>query len=390
MPSRTKLAILPPFSAAASQTAVEASDNHYPSHYVVSILLEISGFLVSLDERTTLFGQSDHNLYSPSLHTLYVRLHGGQLNPSPMQTHANDIKIIKATIHQRTDERAVHRPLEDYEDLYYAVLARLQDIHYMMNARLGSGFSALTDQAYSNGPSIADMFTNLAEYWGALNETPFVKALDSAVRDSRVEYLHEEILNKVRINEITRADANKLLSRIYHPEEYARIQGLAWIGGWAPGMVNAWLEEKYRIVLMVEKEEAEGTTQIERKASTISLKPQQPEQESEPKKEIKKTVRWSQLPVQEAESAKATVEHPQEQIRRGHYSVQDEMDYEMAWKIKAQRVSEYTQYLRSRASEETKQLVRSSVYENNMYMDGVGGPVQYTGMEFRKMYGDGY
>ena len=387
MPSRTKSARLPPLCAPASQTVVEASDTSFPNGYVIPILLEISGFLVTLDRKTIIFGRPNHSPYSPSLRTLYVRLHGGQLNPSPLQTHANDIKRVQATIHQRTDKRAVHRPLQDYEDLYYAVLARLQDIHQMMNARLGSGFSALTDRVYLDGPSVADMFISLAEYWGALNETEFVKALDDAVRRARAEYLQQEILAQVRTEKITPANADALLSKIFHPKEYNRISGLAWISGWAPGMINAWLEEKYRIVLLVEKQDAEGTACIEKRASNISMRSQQPQQEPEPEQEIKKTVRWSEPPVQGVKSPAATMEHPQEQVRRGHHNMQAQIDYDMEWEMKARRVSEYTQYLRSRASAEARQIVDRTVYESNMYISGMGGPVQYAG---RRMYEDGF
>ena len=395
MPSLTKSARLTPFSAAASKTVVEASDTPFPSGYVIPIILEISGFLVTLDRHTTLFGRLDHSPYSPSLRTLYVRLFDGQLNPSPLQSHANDMTRVKATIHQRTDKSADQRPLQDYEDLYYAVLARMQDVHQMMDARLKSGFSALTDRVYADGPSVAEIFIELAEYWGALNETEFVKALDDAVRHSRAEYLEQEILDQERTSKITHANAERLLNDLYDSEGYDRLQGLAWIGGWAPGMVSAWLEEKYRITLLAEKQEAESTACVERKASNISMRSQQPQQkpeprqEPEPKQEVRKTVRWSDLPVQGAESPAATMEHPQEQVRRGHYNVQDQMDYEMEmeWQMKVQRVSEYTQYLRSRASEETRQIVDRTAYEHNMYMSGFGGPVQYAG---RKMYQDGF
>lgn len=389
MPSPSKFARLPPLCAPASQTIVEASDTAFPSGYVISILLEISGFLVSLDGRTTLFGQIDRDPYSPSLRTLYIRLHDGQLNPSPLQTHANDTKRLEATIHQRTDKRAVQRPLQDFEDLYYAVLARLQDIHQMMTARLKSGFSALTDRVYFEGPSVGNMFMNLAEYWGALNETEFVKALDDAVRRSRAEYLEQEVLSQVRTKKVTQANADALLSNIFDPKEYDRLIGLAWISGWAPGMINAWLEEKYRLLLLVEKQEAEGTACIEKKASNISMRSQQPqkEPEPEPENEIKKTVRWSEPPVQGVKSPAATMEHPQEQVRRGHHNMQAQIDYEMEWEMKARRVSEYTQYLRSRASEEARRIVDRTVYESNMYISGMGGPVQYAG---RRMYEDGF
>lgn len=271
--------------------------------------------------------------------------------------------------------------------MYYAVLARLQDVHQMMDARLKSGFSSLTDRVYFDGPSVANMFLSLAEYWGALNETEFVKAIDNAVRRSRAEYLQHEILNQVRTEEITQANANALLSNIFDPKEYDRLIGLAWISGWAPGMINAWLEEKYRILLLAEKQEAEGTACIEKKASNISMRSQQPQQEPEPEKEIKKTVRWSEPPVQGVESPAAAMEHPQEQVRCGHHNMQAQIDYDMEWEMKARRVSEYTQYLRSRASAEARQIVDRTVYETNMYISGMGGPVQYAG---RRMYEDGF
>jgi hypothetical protein len=101
------------------------------------------------------------------------------------------------TLGQRTAKNAAHRPLEDFEDLYYAVLARMQDIHHILNARLGSGFSTVTDLVHTDGPSIADLYVSLAQHWNVLNHTAFVKAIDSAVRRSRVKCLHQEIIAQV-------------------------------------------------------------------------------------------------------------------------------------------------------------------------------------------------
>ncbi|KAF3004104.1 hypothetical protein E8E13_003909 [Curvularia kusanoi] len=388
MSSHIGSGLLPSFSAAATQTAVEASDDNYPTDYIINIILEISGYLVSLDEQTKLFGRSSTDPYSPSLRTLQARLHGGQLSPTPVQAHANESARIKATIHKRTTKTAAHRPLEDFEDLYYAVLARMQDIQQLINARLGSGFNNFNDLIYPDGPSIADLYNSLAQYWDVLNHTGFVKPIDCAVRRARVEYLHQEIIAQVHNDEITQADAEELLNDLLDPEEYDNIQGLAWIGGWAPGMVAAWLEEKYRIVLQVEKEAAEETDRMEKKRVKAD-KVQQPQQEIKSKKEGKKTLHGTQLAVQAVENLESLKEPPQEQLRIRHQNLRDEL-YELEWRIKAQRVSEYSQYLRSMASPEARNIIARTASKNVTYMSGLGGPVQKTSKEDSRWFGRGF
>ena len=45
-----------------------------------------------------------------------------------------------------------------------------------------------------------------------------------------------------------------MLGELYMQAESDEIEGLAWIHGWHPNMINAWLEEKYRITFEIEKE----------------------------------------------------------------------------------------------------------------------------------------
>ncbi|KAH6620340.1 hypothetical protein C7974DRAFT_474091 [Boeremia exigua] len=386
MPSSEKLALLPPFSAAATQAAVEASTNLYPSDYIINVLLEISGYLVSLDEQTTLFGRANNDPYSPSLDTLYSRLHDGHLTPSPMQSHANEDARIKATLGQRTTVDATHRPLEDFEDLYYAVLARMQDIHQILNARLGSAFSTFTDHIHLDGPSIADLYVSLAQYWDALNEAAFVKAIDCAVRRLRVGYLHQEIITQVRKDEITRTDAEELLNDLHDPAEYDNIQGLAWVSGWAPCMVAAWLEEKYRIMLKVEKEDAEKNREDSELAKTEKMIPE-PKYEMKPKKEVKKTIEDTHMAGGRVMMAETVYQRSQEQLRREQIQQQQQMQYAREWQVKAQRVSEYTRYLRSIASRDVRHIVESTVNNQAMRMNGFGGPVQHMGNEDVEMMG---
>ncbi|KAJ4992673.1 hypothetical protein SVAN01_01719 [Stagonosporopsis vannaccii] len=382
MSSSLKPGLLPPFSAAAAHAAVEASIDSSPTDYIINVLLEISGYLVSLDGQTRLFGRSVNDPYSPSLRTLYSRLHNGYLNPSPIQSHANQHLRVKTNLGQRTTKDAEHRPLEDFEDLYYAILARMQDIHQTLNARLGSGFSTLSDPIYPSGPSIANLYVGIAEYWDALNQPDFVKPLDCAVRHSRVRYLHQEIIAKVHDKEITGEDAKELLNELYDPDEYDAIQGLAWVNGWAPSMVAAWLEEKYRIVLQVEKENAEGDGLMDQKRVNFEEKVWQPQKEVRIKTEGRKAINEVQSAGVPVKLIRALHQQPQEHHVRHyesqHSELQSQLNYELEWQIKAQRVSEYTRYLRSIASNGARYLVESSNNDSNMRRNGIGGPVQRT------------
>ncbi|KAF3045415.1 hypothetical protein E8E12_001277 [Didymella heteroderae] len=372
--------MLPPFSTAATQAAVEASTAIFPTDYITNIILEISGYLVSLLEQSTLFGRPSNNPFSPSLRTLYARLHSGQLNPSPIQSHANESARVKATLDQHTTQDVTHRPLEDFEDLYYAVLARMQDIHQILNARLGSGFSTFTDPVYPEGPSIADLYVSLAQYWDALNHNAFVKAIDYAVRRSRVQYLHQEIIAQVHNDEITHSDAQELLNDLYDPNEYDGIQGLAWVSGWAPSMIAAWLEEKYRIVLKIEKEDAQSKSRMDRKRARMVQKFKQPQQELRSKKDVKKTVEEMQMGGGEVKKTTSVDQQPQEQVMKVQQNHRDQaqnpdqdqlLQYTLEWQMKTRRVSEYSQYLRSMASRDARYLVQSTA-SNDTRM-GSGG-----------------
>lgn len=357
--------ILPPFSPAAVQAAVEASTESYPADYITNIILEISGYLVSLVGQSTLFGRPSNDPHSPSLRTLHFRLHSGQLSPSPIQSHANESARIEATLGQRAAKNVNERPLEDFEDLYYAVLARMQDIHQILNARLGSGFSTFADPVYPDGPSIADLYISLAQYWDTLNHTAFVKAIDCAVRRSRVKYLHQEIIVQLHNDDITHTDAEELLNDLYDPNEYEGIQGLAWVSGWAPSMVAAWLEEKYRIVLKIEKENAESKNRMDRKRARIGTKVKRPQHELKSKKEGKKVIEDIQMSGGEVKMTLPVQEHPQEPIATDRHHHQDQLQYAIEWQIKTERVSEYSRYLRSMAGRDVRYLVQSTVPNNN-------------------------
>lgn len=386
MSNSKKSGQLPPFSQAATHAAVEASTDAFPADYITNIILEISGYLVNLAKQTTLFGRAGNDPYSPSLQTLHSRLHSGHLTPNPIQSHANEHKRIKTTLNQRTTKDAAHRPLEDYEDIYYAVLARMQDMHQILNARLGSGFNTVADPVYPDGPSIADLHASFAQYWDVLNHPAFVKAIDAAVRRWRVKYLHQEILAQVHDDEITQADAEELLTDLYDPSEYEGVQGLAWVSGWAPSMVAAWLEEKYRVVLGLEREDAESKGRMDRKRAKIGKKAGLPQEEVRSKKEDKQAVNEMRVVGGEVKIAMHVDEQQvQGQVVRERYHQQDQLEYALQWQMKAQRVSEYSQYLRSMASRDAKYLVQSTASINDMRMSSFTVLNQHAGQQDTEM-----
>lgn len=381
MISSNKPGLLPAFGPAATQAIVEASTEMYPADYITNVIIEISGYLVTLVEHSVLFGRPGTDPYSPSLRTLHSRLHSGHLNPSPIQAHAKEHARIKATLGQRTAKTAAQRPLEDFEDLYYAVLARMQDIHQILNARLGSGFNTITDLVYPDGPAISDLYISLAQYWDVLNNAAFVKTIDSAVRRSRVKYLRQEILAQVRNDEITQADAEKLLSDLYKPKEYYSIKGLAWVNGWAPSMVAAWLEEKHRMILGLEREDAESKGRMDRKRAKMKKKAKQPQHEPRSKKEGKKAVDHLHVAGGDVTTSIRIDQQAQVQIMKGHQNQKDQLYYALEWQLKTRRVSEYSQYLRGMASHDAKYVVHSNAFKNDPCMSSSGSSVQSSSDE---------
>lgn len=370
--------LLPPFSTAVTQDAVEKSTyDAYPDAYVKTIILELSTYLLTLVDYSLLFGKPANDPYSPSLRTIYDRLHNGCLAPSPLREHANNVERIKSLLaqRQRTHAEPMLRPLEDFEDMYYAVLARMLDIHQVLNARLGSGFNIPPDPVFPTQdiPTISSLFASLSQYWDVLNDVRYAKALDNAIRRSRVTHLHQEILLQLQNNDITQADASELLNDLYDPSEYSGVQGLAWIGGWAPSMISAWLEEKYRCVLGLEKEEETRMAMAERrKAKTIKKgKARQEQSSTVPKHGIQF---GAERLEDKQQSTKGKLHGQQEnqdpeQLRLLRKDVQDTLDWQLKW----QRVSEYSQYLRGMASPDARHQVQTTIYGNDMRMGMLSG-----------------
>jgi hypothetical protein len=244
-------------SPAASLAAIEAcEDNKYSIKHVKNVLLRICANLLTLDTKSTLWNTPPANPYAVSLATLHDRLHAGKPSPMPHIPRATASRHEAATP-LRTSKHALNRPLEDFEYLYYAMLAKIQEICHILTLRVNNGFTSSTSPIFDNGPTLCETHARLQEYWVALNEPEFVKVLDSAVRRARVKGLHAEVLGQLRRGEISQSDSRELVEDLYTSGE-DEVPGLAWIGGWAPSMIGAWLEEKFRIMFKAEREQKEA------------------------------------------------------------------------------------------------------------------------------------
>jgi hypothetical protein len=363
-----KVNLLPPFSTGITSDAVQETAESFPSDYVIEIILELSHYLIGLIEKSPLFGACSHDPFSPSLRTLHDRLHSGYLAPSPLQSHTNQVKRAREALAHRTAKVINNRPLEDFEDLYYAVISCILDIHQILNARLGSGFNTLTDLIYPDGPTIVALHESLSQYWSVINTAQYIKAIDEAVRRSRIKHLHQEILLQLQHDEITQADADELLADLYDPAEYNGMQGLAWIGDWAPGMISAWLEEKYRIVLSVEREAQKPKTKTTSRKSRVT-KPK-PLMATKSRRDSLHSINVSPGVAKRTEHMQVQVYDQQpvqpHETRRSR-GLQAQLDHALEWQIKTQRVEEYSRYLREMASQGARQMMQSTVLNSDVY-----------------------
>lgn len=126
----------------------------------------------------------------------------------------------------------------------------------MIELQVNNGFKSPTDIIFEQGPIFAELHDMLASDWHMLNEPELVKTLDLALQSRMAQALCLEIRSKLEVQEVTASAANGLLADLHKIAENGEIAGLAWIGGWAPSMIVAWLEEKYRMVLKLEREGA--------------------------------------------------------------------------------------------------------------------------------------
>lgn len=386
---------LPPFSPAATPASLNSSTDAYPAPYIIDTILEISGYLVGLGEQSTMFGPQVDDPYTPSLQTLYARMQDGRPcarmvkggievgrkyggvhdENDGSQNHANDNHHHPNNPSQTP---AAHRPLHDFEDLYYATLAHMHFIHHHLSLRLTSHFATPSTTLYTDGPSIAALHASLAEYWTLLNSAPFVRGLDAAVRRARAAALRREIGAALGAGRIEGADAASLLKELDGAEE--RVAGIVWIGAWAPSMVAAWLGEKYRGLLegereVVEREEREE--RMRRKRARVVRKGEMVRDERAAR----------QIGAEAEMGAQSEMKTPRHTNVRPtpDQSVEAQVQDALEWQMKTRRVEEYTEYLRGMASRDARHMVQSTALNSESRKSSFSGQVQHEDTETMSM-----
>jgi hypothetical protein len=404
MPSYHPQAVLTPFTLAVTEAEVKATQVIYQPDYIIGNLLKLTDYLVDLVNHTNFFGPAGHDPYSPSLATLYSRLQAGYVALSPLPGIAKDAWRLRQTLGIRLHDPIAERPLEDFEDLYYAVLARMQDMMQTLNARLTSGFNCAADMLFLNGPSITDLHGSLSEHWNMLNDP-------ATVRQSRVNSLYEEINAELEANVITQADADKLLTDLFESKD--TTAGLEWIGGWSPAMTGAWLEEKYRVLLKVEKDEDERQAREIRRRARVKVRVKKTISKSPTKRSsiekmlegmqtefarlqdqrggigalrrgpgrrvrfVDQSDEGMQMDAQQVDKNTSVEAESQDHDQNGikqERGRQDELQRAREWQLKSQRVSDYSNYLRGAASHGARSIVLSTVYSGSVRGDTLDSP----------------
>ncbi|PSN70119.1 hypothetical protein BS50DRAFT_571422 [Corynespora cassiicola Philippines] len=330
----TDSAAAPPFSPAATVDSVNfpKTGSEYSETYCKQVMLDLVPYLLRILSLSTLFQKSPVDSYTVSLETLWNRLCAGHLCPTPMHTPVNYSATVRAKAHIWADADPASRPLEDFEDVYYALLARLQECAHALAMRLTSSFNEPSDPIYETtdelGPSIHDFSAALSTFWDMLNSPAYATTLDAAVRAGRFKALYAEILAQHSKGNITRADAIELLEDLYSCDvEDPRsedLHGLAWIGGWSPAMIGAWLDEKYRIVLAVEKTEARRLRRRQRREEHYFKQLQQRIHQQRLAIEKQKQMAYGGMQAREWEEKKIRVSQYRAYLRRlvaGKHSV---------------------------------------------------------------------
>jgi hypothetical protein len=418
MPGYTPNHVLLPFSPAVTESAVRDSTSAYDSDFMIRNLIDLSSYLVCLVNHTNLFGPPVHDPYSPSLKTLHERLHAGYPALTPLIEIAKNEHRMRQTLGIRIHEPVNQRALEDFEDLYYAVLARMQDMSQTLNMRITSGFNSVDDAIFENGPSISALHSSLAEYWSMLNDPACVRALDDAVRQARVNHLYEEINADLEANLITRDDATKFLEDLFHAKE--RTTGVEWIVAWNPAIIGMYLGDKYQVLLRVEKDEEERQVKDTRKRARMKVKARKAARTSRsPTKRLSREkiiddIGMGLARIQDNEKGALLRRGPGHQVRVvehngdgapmdaqhadkssrievDHYQArriskqgqvqQDQPHHYQEWQLKSQRVSEYSNYLRGAASLNARSILGQSVYSDSIYGSILGSPFPEIGEE---------
>jgi hypothetical protein len=362
MPSPTSpLARLP---EAVSKTSVLTEEHAMNHQVIIDTILEMTEDLLSFTKRDTLLGKGDPNpdLYAPSLGSIYARLESGQVPPSPIAVGSSPKKKVK--IHKRTNKTPSQRSLPEYEDIYYALLALVQEMHWDLTTRINNGFNHIDDFICEGSVRIFQLVDYLYKGWKFLNDPSVAKAFDDAVREACYKITQKKFRDDFKEGKYLAKDYKSLLKAL--KKDYDDIPGLVWIGGGSPAMINAYLHQKWRPVYSAErmdkirKEAWKKAEQVEKRMSA-----ERKEREELLKAKLQEEViqRQAQLAQEEMQMQAQQEQNQAEQTRTA----------------RANLVSNYMENLRSTASPHARRLVHGTGYDiSPIPFGGLQTPTGYT------------
>lgn len=254
MPAVSTLCKLSP---AVTKAAAYAVSFTLPTDFVVDYIIKLCANLIQLSEQIKLFGSSDDDdPFHPSLRTLYTRLQYGYLVPNVLPS------LSEEYIQASTQARLVNLPIEDrdlsdFEDVYYALLARLREMHQYVQLRIVSGFDGSTKPVIHRGINMTELSTELSNHWNVLNEPSWAKAMDDAIRRAKSCAVQADIWGRLENQQLTMREADMELRQHRVKDLAKETEGLDWTPDWLPAFVHIKLNEKYRIILKREKEVSE-------------------------------------------------------------------------------------------------------------------------------------
>ncbi|KAJ4358515.1 uncharacterized protein N0V89_003099 [Didymosphaeria variabile] len=263
----------PRLSAAATQDTIEAAFLASPDDVVKSYLLSVTSELLAVQSSTISLGAPSTDRYSPSLQTLHDRLRAGYASPFPGLENRNKegFNRVEKASRKATVSPATDRPLGDFEDLYYAILATVKEMHEAIILRLNNGFSDPNAVLFPTSQFTIHFFQEwLVHQWTILNEPSLVLALDDASRKSFVEdTLCRGLRTQVEDGEITQEQAEAARAQLYRSDVLEDMPGLSWVGNEHSAMINGRLNEKYRVVFQAKKEAREKKQRWAKKKDRI-------------------------------------------------------------------------------------------------------------------------
>ncbi|KAF2643199.1 hypothetical protein P280DRAFT_393842, partial [Massarina eburnea CBS 473.64] len=255
-----------PLPPAMTEAEVERCPFLMLEEDVKSLLFNITTMLLDhLQQPNSIFGDLDPNPSEPSLQTLYKRLKNNDPAPSLIKGHRKVEALVKERLRPQSFKMPLDRSLEDYEDLFYALVARIRDLHGTLTMHL-THFVPDPDRMLfpASNITMATFHDQLIELFALLNNVALVAALHNAVKRGRAKATHDWRLIQLEKHEITQTEFDMLMNRIYDPPPYGDIDGMEFIAGNSSAMICARLQEKYRVFLQLESRTKEKAARWER------------------------------------------------------------------------------------------------------------------------------